>query len=408
MPEAKAVNWQIPADSLPEKLWDVLIIGAGPAGATAAIRLAALGHATLLLDQDSFPRDKPCGDALVADALKSLQNIGLAEEVARAGHGMRLLSVFSSSQLEFEIPGAYTTLKRRVLDTMIARKAAEAGATFAQGRVVDLAFAANGLITATLAGTGKTVRARLGLLATGSRMKLLRKVDMAGPHPPSGFAMRCYVRSSLHLNHLVVSYDRSIIPGYAWIFPLGDGEYNIGCGVVYGPHGPQRPARLHEKFHTFLNEFPLLRSLMSRGQIISPLRGALLCCGLQGARPWNGRNLLAAGEAIGTTFPFTGEGIGKAMATGEMAAEGIHEALAAKDLGLLSQFPLRLERELKPLYQDYEIAQRWFAKAWLNDFVARRTQKSGFLSNSFAGVLTESISPHKIFSWSGMIRSYIQ
>lgn len=408
MPETKTVDWQIPADSLPEKLWDAVIVGAGPAGAMAAIRLAEQGHATLLLDQECFPRDKPCGDGLVADALNYLQKIGLAEEVGRTGHQMRLLSIFSSSQFEFEIPGAYTTLKRRELDTLMARKAVDSGAVFAQGRVANLAIESGDLMTGTLDGTRKTIRARLGLLATGSRMKLLQKLGMAGPHPASGFAMRCYVRSTLHLNHLIVSYDRSIIPGYAWIFPLGDGEYNIGCGVVYGPHGPQRPARLHEKFHEFLREFPLARSMMSRGMIVSPLHGAPLCCGLHGSMPWNGHSLLAAGEAIGTTLPFTGEGIGKAMATGEMAAEAMHEALIAKDLAPLARISLRLERELKPLYQDYDIAQRWFSKAWLNNFVAHRTQKSGFLSDSFAGLIAESASPHKIFSWSGMIRSFLQ
>lgn len=399
--------WQIPAASLPDELWDVIVIGAGPAGATAAIHLAREGHRVLLLERAAFPRDKVCGDGLVADALKSLQALGLAEPARAVGHEMCLLSIFSASQVEFEVPGSYLTLKREVLDDLLARRAVECGATLALGRVSQITPEPDGTVSCQMTGASRACRAHVVVIATGARQELLKRLNVGGLRRPSGFAMRCYVRSTLQINHLIVSYDRSIMPGYAWIFPLGDGVYNIGCGMVFG-RAASEPAHLGERFKAFTASFPQARSLMRRGEVLVPPRGALLRCGLQGAEPLPAPNILAIGETIGTTFPFTGEGIGKAMESGALAAEVIHEALLTGDLDRLGQYPQRLRQEFRPLYEGYQAAQKWFSKAWVNDFVARRVQKSGFLSHSFAGVITEDVNPGVIFSWQGMLRSFWQ
>lgn len=406
MEEMEANDWQIPEELLPEALWDVLIIGAGPAGGIAATHLATHGYRVLLLDKEVFPRDKACGDGLITDALQSLQRIGLEEKVRQAGHAMGLVSVFSSSQFEFEIPGDYLTLRRTVLDEMIARRAIEAGATFAQGHVANLTFS-GGLVTCALAGARRLCHARIAVIATGSRLDLPQKLGMVAPPKPSGFAMRCYVRSTLHLNHLIISFDRAITPGYAWIFPLGGNEYNIGCGVIYSGDAPEG-AQFQEKFSHFLKEFPLARNLLRKGEIISPLRGAILRCGMKGASPLHGENILCIGETLGTTYPFTGEGTGKAMETGELAAEVIHNALAASDLTLLRQYPILLAQKLQPRYPGYQVAQRWFSHTWLNDFIAHRVQHSQFLQDAFTGLMTETVNPRTIFSWQGLMRSFLQ
>jgi flavin-dependent dehydrogenase len=118
--------------------------------------------------------------------------------------------------------------------------------------------------------------------------------------------------------------------------------------------------------------------------------------------------VLAIGESIGATFPFTGEGIGKAMETGELAARVAGEALISRDFSVLSKFPALLERELKPKFLGYQIAEDWFSTPWVNDFMARRIRSSRFMRESIAGIVNETVDPRRIFSVRGVIRSLMQ
>ncbi len=380
------------------------MIGAGPSGSVAAGRLASLGHRVLMVDAESFPREKVCGDGLVMDAVRGLAELGLFGVVKEAGHQLRMLSIFSPSRVEIKVPGEYLTINRRTLDTLLAGRAIGQGAVFARDRVDDLGFRPDGSVEARVAGSEVPLRARFAILATGARLALARKAGLVAPLRPSAVAMRCYLRSSYPLERMVVSYDRSILPGYAWIFPLGNGRFNIGCGMFFRGR-PSPPVNLAAAFTTFTNAFPLARRLTAQGEIESPPRGAMLRSGLQGARPLGPGNLLAVGEAIGTTHPFTGEGIAKAMESGELAAETIHTVLAGGNPALLKSYPLRLEKNLGSRFLGFQAAQNWLSKAWLVDFIARRAQKSRFYRESMAGILQQKADPREIFSLRGVWRS---
>ena len=95
------------------------------------------------------------------------------------------------------------------------------------------------------------------------------------------------------------------------------------------------------------------------------------------------------------------------METGEIAAEVAHEALASGDLARLREFPGRIERELRPKFLGYRIAESWFSRPWLNDFVARRIRRSGFLQELVAGIVNETVDPREVFSLRGMLRSFV-
>src|SRR4030095_16327573 len=159
------------------------------------------------------------------------------------------------------------------------------------------------------------------------------KLGLVTQHNRSAIALRCYVRSLVPLDRLVVSYDRSITPGYAWIFPLADGEFNIGCGISYRNKAGSG-VNLREAFKSFITSFSLAADIMRHAEAISQIRGAMLRCGLSGTSPHGPGNVLVLGESIGATFPFTGEGIGKAMETGEIAAEVGHNALTSGNFSL--------------------------------------------------------------------------
>ncbi len=405
MPETEApFAGQVPLSETPDREWDVLIAGAGPAGSAAAIHAASRGHAVLLLDRDPFPRTKTCGDGLSPDAIRALENAGLREPVLRRAHPLGTASVYSPRGIELEVPGEYFTLPRRILDALLAGGAVERGACFVRGEVRRIAPLPAGGVEVEAAGASRPIRARYCILATGARVGLAGDLGMVQRRWPSAVAARCYVRSRLSLDRLVGAYDRSILPGYGWIFPLGDGLFNAGC-ALFMEEGRRPRVRLRDVFRTFLESFPLAREMMRKGEAVSPLRGAMMRCGLNGVSPIAGGRILAAGETIGTTFPCTGEGTGKALETGAMAADAVHEALEGGGGEALGSYAARLERELTPRYRRYESAQKWLSVGWVNDFLARRVQRSAYLQNAVQGLLADVRDPADIFSLRGLWKS---
>jgi flavin-dependent dehydrogenase len=264
-----------------------------------------------------------------------------------------------------------------------------------------------------VAGRAAPLRARVGILATGAHVGLVERAGLLERQRASAVALRCYLRSTHRLDRLVISFDRAVLPGYAWIFPLGaDGEggwlYNVGVGIVLGPRdaGGDAPA-LRGMLDLFLGAFPVARALVA-GQITRGVpRGALLRSGLTGARPWSGGALLVAGEAVGATFPLTGEGIGKAMETGERAADAALAALSTGSVDGLAAYPAALAGALRPRYRGYEVAERWFRRPWLADLLLRRAATRPRVSATLAGILDESLDPAHVFSLRGLARMLV-
>ena len=389
------------------KVWDVAIVGAGPAGSTAAIHLASLGHSVLLLDKDPFPRDKVCGDGLIADSIGALKRADLYEPVLSESFSASIGTVFSPSRVEFDVHGQYLTLKRQILDHLILKKAVAQGASFQTKKVVDARPNPDGTLTLSLAGSAEKIVARIVLIATGANVDLPGKLGLVEETTSSAIALRCYVRSDYHLDRLIISYDRSITPGYAWIFPLGKQEFNVGCGFTY-KRKQNEGRNLREVFHNFMKSFPLAKEIMKRAESVTPLKGARLRCGLKGTMPKGKANILVIGESIGATFPFTGEGIGKAMETAEIAAKLAHKALSSLNFKCLDRYTSDLEKELRPRYLGYQIAETWFSNPWVNDFMARRIQRSRYLQEAISGLVNETVDPRKIFSARGVLRSFFR
>jgi geranylgeranyl reductase family protein len=394
---------QLDAGPLAGRDWEVVVVGAGPAGSIAAMQLAEAGRRVLLLDRHSFPREKVCGDGLIADALACLERRGLSEEVRAAAHELGTVSVFSPGGIELEVPGRFLTIKRRTFDHLLASAAVGRGAVFARGRVTEVDTSPDGSVSLTVLDADRPVRARAAVLATGADVSLLDRRGMVTRPDAHAIALRCYVRSTYPLTRLVVSYDRAIVPGYGWIFPLGDGEFNVGCGVFYRA-GATGHVDLRRLYARFVAEVPIARDLLAGATSTTPLRGARLRCGLEGSVAHRAGPVIAVGEAVGATFPFTGEGIGKAMETGSLGAEVVDAFLSSGDPGALAALPQRLA-ELAPRYLGYRAAERWLSRPWLNDLVARRARASHFMRDVLCGILNETADPRRVFSVGGLVRS---
>lgn len=312
-----------------------------------------------------------------------------------------IYALFSASQTELVIPLHALVIKRVVLDHMLIRTATEAGAIVAQAQVVNVAEGA--LARVSIRGVETSLKSRIVIVATGADIGLLAPLAMVQRADPSIVAVRRYVKSTVNIHQLVISFDREIAPGYAWLFPIGGGEYNVGCGIAWG----SRRIDLAAYLDRFIREFPPLRHFAEGITDQEPIRGARLRCGLTGTVSWRPPNVLAIGECIGTTFHLTGEGIGKAMETGERAAAVVLRALDAGDLSILATFQHEIEA-LRHHYRGYELAQRWIARPWVGNVVARLARRSRRAIACAEAVLNETADPRDIFSLRGiwnMLRS---
>ena len=112
------------------------------------------------------------------------------------------------------------------------------------------------------------------------------------------------------------------------------------------------------------------------------------------------------GETIGTTLPVTFEGIGKAMESGELAAEFVSKALGSGDLKVLEEYAHQLSNRLKPRYRAYRISQQWISKDWMLDFIFRRARKSDYIIEGLTGIISETHSPREVFSLPGIAKSF--
>ena len=401
------VPWQIPASKLPDKKWDVAIIGAGPAGAIAAVHLAAKNHQVLLFDKKRFPREKVCGDGLMQDALNCLDNAGLGQSVRKRGHLVQNASIFSPSRSEVDIAGTFLMIKRSMLDSLIARRAVDLGADFTYGEVDRVTVKSDQSVSFSICESNRIYQARIGIFAMGVNVRLMQRTGWQAPPPNSAIALRCYVQSSVKLDRMVVSYDKSIIPGYAWIFPMGNQEYNVGCGM-YSARKSKKSINLKKVFNVFVTEFPLAHELMQQCTHITPLKGAGLRCGFEGVYPYTNGPLLAIGETIGTTLPFTGEGTGKAMETAQLAAEIVHKALVSDDFEKLKGYAKWLKHEFRPKYKGYLFAENWLSNPLINDLLLARMGKSERSRRILSGIISETNDPRELFSLKGIVLMFLR
>lgn len=398
----------------------VLVVGAGPAGSACALALARAGLDVLLVDQHPAGRDKICGDGLIPDAHKALARLGVLDEVMRRARHVTHVGCIGPRGGRIDVPGTLAVLPRRELDLLLCEAAQRAGARFLAPARFEAPIEEQGRVVGARLKYGTNtieVKATWVVLATGATPKALQSAGMCERHTPSGVALRGYVKAPEmvgKINALEVVWDRSVRPGYGWIFPAPDGHFNIGVGVTdshkdLGGKGRKREVNLRAIFDAFVEHYPPAHELLRVGQPVGQgdnwLKGAPLRCTLKGAR-WTRPGLMVTGEAAGSTYSFTGEGIGKAMETGLLVAD----ALLARNLddeGSRAMYEEGL-RALKPKFDLYERANRVNAYPWLADLLIWRAQKSPRLLARMAGVLNETSNPGHLVSLKGISRLFFE
>ncbi len=380
---------------------DVIVAGAGPAGSVAAMQLARAGRRVLLCDRAAFPRDKTCGDGLIADALAVLRTLGLDEAVRDASYRTSRLLTISPGGVEVRFQSNFLILPRRRFDQMLFDCAVSSGAEFQQ-LVVDSPICDGDRVVGVLAkrpGSEGVVplRAPLTLLATGAEGLVLKKFDSTARPAPSGLAVRTYATraNGEDLTDLIISLERDLLPGYAWAFPVPDGLINVGVGALSGSGLRAQGINLRTRLDALLAGKGRLGGMLGPLRAVERHQGAPLRTGLVGAslgRP----GLAVIGEAGGTTYAVTGEGIGKAMESAMLAAD-----LAASQPELPAvgpAFAREMTQRYRARFAAYTTAERWVARPFIADYVARRANKSEWVHSRLTGVINERDLPNKIFS----------
>jgi len=356
---------------------DVVVVGAGPAGSSAAFHLARAGLDVLLLEKADFPREKVCGDGLTPRAVRSLLRMGI-DTTPEAGwirnRGLRVIG----GGLRLELPWPelasfpdYGLVRPRLdLDDLLARNAEKAGARLQLlTTVTGPLLGEDGSVAGVTAVVGPerrpvTYRAPLVVAADGVSGRLalalgLRRRD----DRPMGVAVRRYYTSPRHEDDFLESWlelreggapaeEDRLLPGYGWIFGVGDGRSNVGLGILNTSAAFQRVdyrAMLDGWLATLPGEWGYVED-----NAVGPTRGAALPMGFN-RTPHYTRGLLLVGDSGGMVNPFNGEGIAYAMEAAELAADVVVQALdrpegAARERALQA-YPQVLRQEYGGYYR---------------------------------------------------------
>jgi len=345
--------------SAPERR-DVLVIGGGPAGAATSYWLAEAGHDVVFVEKKLFPRVKTCGDGLTPRAVHQLDEMGLTEPLTRFHryNGLRAMAHGMSLELAWPQHPIYPdygyVVRRCDLDTMVAEHAVKSGATLLQGTEAVRPLMRDGLVTGAVvkdkdSGLNREIRARYVVIADGANSRFGRALGTNRNRGyPQGMAIRGYFSSPLSDTPWIESAldvrDRkgNSLPGYGWIFPLGDGEINVGIGLL-STFRDFKSVNTSHILEEFVATAPEHWGISAETATSVPTGGRLPMGG--SVEPKVGPTWIVVGDAAGSINPFNGEGIDYAYETGRMAAGLLDDALRSGDGMALQRYPAMLDAE---------------------------------------------------------------
>jgi geranylgeranyl reductase family protein len=374
---------------------DVIVVGAGPAGSATACYLARAGIDVLVLEKATFPREKVCGDGLTPRAVKALVGMGVPigeQDGWVRNKGLRIIGGGVRLELPWpdlsSYPGYGLVRGRLDFDETLARTAQKAGARLLEGVTVTGPVLDDGgrIIGVQARATGqpddieRQYGARVVVAADGNSSRLSLAMGLGKRDDrPLGVAVRTYYTSPRHDDDYLESWldlwdgDR-LLPGYGWIFGMGDGTSNVGLGML-NTSASFKNVDYRDLLRRWLAGMPAEWGYTEENRT-EPVRGAALPMGFN-RTPHYRRGLLLAGDAGGMVNPFNGEGIAYAMESGELAAQVIAQALARSDQAGAEQVLHSYPQALKDAYGGYYTLGRKFVRAIGDPRVMRFATKHG-------------------------------
>ena len=372
---------------------DVLVIGAGPAGAAAGYWLARHGLDVVMVDKKTFPREKTCGDGLTPRAVKQIEDMGLGDQLSRFHRYDGLRATAHGKELELPWPThpVYPrhgyVVRRRELDTMVARNAVAAGATLLEGHealtpVLHRGFVRGATVQAEGSDSPTDITAKYVIVADGANSRFGRALGTFRTKEwPYGTAIRTYWETPRHAEPWIESAldvkDRNgnPLPGYGWIFPVGDGTVNIGVGLLstFRDFKSVNTTHLLDAYaHMIADRWEIdpgnPTDKATSGRI--PMGGSV--------GPKSGPTYLVVGDAAGSVNPFNGEGIDYAYETARIAADVLADAIMNNDPAALQRYQSLLDDQ----YGQYFKVARLFARIIGRPVLMRELSRVGIQSRT--------------------------
>ncbi|MFH1306371.1 MAG: NAD(P)/FAD-dependent oxidoreductase [Candidatus Micrarchaeota archaeon] len=394
---------------LPEvKNYDAIVVGAGPSGCSAAIFLARAGRKVLLVDKANFPREKVCGDAVSGKSVSVIGDIGVLKSVEQQKHGIvRNIKLAAPNGYEVSLPFepapgldcAGYVYRRKLTDNLLFESAKNEGnvAIIENFTVAKLLKDEGGKVRGIGGATGhsqiaiadnkknKEFFAKVVVGADGAGSVVARQLGLRGI-PPNHLYMgvRGYWRGVKGLkDEIELFFIDEVLPGYLWVFPLGDGTANVGLGILASDL-KKKKGHLNKILLNAIENAPTLKARFKEAKLEGRIGAWIIPLGSY-KRKNSGDGWVLAGDAASLADPFSGEGFGNALSSGKFAAQAIDEALKkypeANPIPAMALKPYtdKIESALYPEMQiTYKMQQAARFKFIFNLFIKKAATKPEF------------------------------
>ena len=394
-------------------MYDVIIVGAGPAGTTAALYAHRMGLNCILLDKAVFPRDKICGDALSGKSVRIMRELNLLDEVEKLdGSGINRITFGSPSNKQFDIHLQGTKNKdqitkgfvipREIFDNYMFKKADAVTETRQGFSVKDLIIENDhviGVIGKTKNGDEEEIRAPIVMGCDGCNSIVARKLGLYEMNMENtSVAVRCYYEGVKGLtDQIELHYVKEVNPGYFWLFPAGEGKANIGIGL--SKSDMKKEKRTLRQIMDEVTQTEYFKERFSDAkQLERPVGWNLPLGSIHRKNHGNGFMLL--GDAAGLIDPFTGEGIGNAMVSGQYAMEIAAKCKKTGDYSekALAEYDVLLWEEVGKELRTSTKLQSLAQSKFLLNFVINRASRNEEVQNIISGMLSHEIPKDELSS----------
>jgi len=366
----------------PNKRYDVIIVGAGPAGSTTAIALRRKGRSVLLVDRSDFPRNKSCGDGIPPGTVEILNDLGMADHIRGAGfypiNSIRLVSpggrVWEAEFRSRRGDSAFYIAPRVQFDNMLLDYALDQGAEFLRANVQDLLIDRERVVGVQAAAGAESLdlQATVVVGADGATSTVARRLGVKKREPSlRGVAVRAYVDGIDTLPNRVEFYFlNKLLPGYGWVFPLGPDRANVGV-ITRADRFKVIGERLEDLMHEFLASKAMTGRVGETTDVHDVDAWQLTYAhDLRNSRVFEGAILV--GDAGAYIDALTGEGIHNALLTAVRAAQTIDEALTSGECTRerLVDYDTLCRDSIGQLVKRSHRAQNWIARfPWMMELV---------------------------------------